>query len=258
MASDLHMVQLDLDVGSLMRVAQAKGWRTRNRQWDDLGYLIHHQLAAVFQDLAPQPFRALEQHGQWVTVIGYSRADADELRTRADEFGRPAERGACRLDELRTKPMPSSLFQDGRRLGFDLRACPIVRLANKAESVSEEGRRFEFQAGTELDAFLHRRCIKEQKEDRETVYREWLRQRIDGKAKLLDAWLHSFRRVRLLRRGKRSGAGDREVTVPERPDALLTGTVEVTDSDGFRDLLSRGVGRHRAFGFGMLLLRPPD
>jgi CRISPR system Cascade subunit CasE len=25
----------------------------------------------------------------------------------------------------------------------------------------------------------------------------------------------------------------------------------------FRALLARGVGRHRAFGFGMLLLRPP-
>ncbi|MEE8524028.1 MAG: type I-E CRISPR-associated protein Cas6/Cse3/CasE [Thermoanaerobaculia bacterium] len=45
--------------------------------------------------------------------------------------------------------------------------------------------------------------------------------------------------------------------VPERPDALLTGTLEVTDPDAFATLLARGVGRHRAFGFGMLLLRPP-
>jgi len=31
----------------------------------------------------------------------------------------------------------------------------------------------------------------------------------------------------------------------------------VRDPTGFAALLARGVGRHRAFGFGMLLLRPP-
>ena len=32
----------------------------------------------------------------------------------------------------------------------------------------------------------------------------------------------------------------------------------MTDSEAFSALLRRGVGRHRAFGFGMLLLRPPN
>ena len=43
----------------------------------------------------------------------------------------------------------------------------------------------------------------------------------------------------------------------ERPDALFTGEITVADPEAFCRLLARGVGRHRAFGFGMLLLRPP-
>jgi CRISPR system Cascade subunit CasE len=37
--------------------------------------------------------------------------------------------------------------------------------------------------------------------------------------------------------------------------ALVTGTLRVGDAEAFRALLARGLGRHRAFGFGMLLLR---
>jgi CRISPR system Cascade subunit CasE len=43
----------------------------------------------------------------------------------------------------------------------------------------------------------------------------------------------------------------------EGPDAVLEGVLEVVDGEAFAALLRRGVGRHRAFGFGMLLLRPP-
>jgi CRISPR system Cascade subunit CasE len=39
---------------------------------------------------------------------------------------------------------------------------------------------------------------------------------------------------------------------------LLRGELTVADPDAFSALLARGVGRHRAFGYGMLLLRPPS
>ncbi|WP_439373386.1 type I-E CRISPR-associated protein Cas6/Cse3/CasE [Bradyrhizobium sp. DASA03120] len=32
--------------------------------------------------------------------------------------------------------------------------------------------------------------------------------------------------------------------------------IEFSDSVAFKALLARGVGRHRAFGYGMLLLKP--
>jgi CRISPR system Cascade subunit CasE len=66
---------------------------------------------------------------------------------------------------------------------------------------------------------------------------------------LEDAGLERFQRQRIYRRGVSGRA-------PERPDAILVGTLRVSDEGGFRSLLRRGVGRHRAFGFGMLRIRP--
>ena len=42
------------------------------------------------------------------------------------------------------------------------------------------------------------------------------------------------------------------------PDVVMQGRLRVSDPQAFAQLLARGVGRHRAFGFGMLLLRPGD
>jgi CRISPR system Cascade subunit CasE len=43
----------------------------------------------------------------------------------------------------------------------------------------------------------------------------------------------------------------------EGPDAVMRGNLIVSDPAAFAQLLARGIGRHRAYGFGMLLLRPP-
>ena len=70
-------------------------------------------------------------------------------------------------------------------------------------------------------------------------------------ARLEDFTLDGFANVRLLR--KAEGAGRRDF---QRPQALLGGILQVQDGDAFHTLLARGIGRHRAFGYGMLLLRP--
>lgn len=256
MSPELHMAQLELDAAHLLGIARDRRWS--RRRFDDLGYLVHQQLAALFGDLAPRPFRPQVQRGRWLPLLGYTSADAERLRHAAEEFAQPAELSACRLPALSTKPMPASLFQAGRRLGFEVRACPVVRLAAAVET-SWCGKPQSFRAGTELDAYLHRRYLKDDDASRERVYLDWLGARIAnaGAAVLVDARLHAFRRVRVLRQGRRQD-GDREVTVSERPDALLTGALEVANPAAFRALLARGLGRHCAFGFGMLLLRPPS
>ena len=40
--------------------------------------------------------------------------------------------------------------------------------------------------------------------------------------------------------------------------ATVHGTMTVTDPAAFAQLLAHGVGRHRAYGYGMLLLRPAN
>ncbi len=63
-----------------------------------------------------------------------------------------------------------------------------------------------------------------------------------------------FRRVKVLRKDRSKGKSiNRDV---ERPDVIFSGELIILRPEQFSDLLKRGVGRHRAFGFGMLLLRP--
>jgi CRISPR system Cascade subunit CasE len=144
----------------------------------------------------------------------------------------------------------------GRRLGFELRACPIVRLSSSIEVPDKHGKPQRYEAGHEVDAWVHRRFMARQpvEVDRETAYTGWLRDRLATAAELKAARLDGFRRLRLVRRNH---AAIRKAAILERPEALLRGTLEIRDATAFRSLLARGVGRHCAFGFGMLLLRPP-
>jgi len=84
------------------------------------------------------------------------------------------------------------------------------------------------------------------------VYRDWLvRQLAAGGAVAETVSLDAIRRTRVVRRGR-----DRTLSAPEGPDVTASGVLHVAEPDLFVALLARGVGRHRAFGFGMLLLRP--
>jgi CRISPR system Cascade subunit CasE len=113
--------------------------------------------------------------------------------------------------------------------------------------------------GSEVDAFLAKCEMagdSAERLDRETVYRDWLSGQLErhGGSRLLSARMIAFRLAKFLRREQ--GAA-RKARFVERPDAIFDGVLEITDSAAFAGLLARGLGRHRAFGFGMVLLRSP-
>lgn len=236
--AELWMAQLRFDGRELRRAARRQGIP---RDAEDLGYVVHGQLAALFGELAPKPFRVLP--GAEVEVLGYGSADEAELRRHAEVFALPEELAVLRA--LKTKRMPSR-WAAGRRLGFEVRLCPVVRTS------SATPRR---KAGAEVDAFLAA-CDRagDEKVDRRAVYRDWLEQRLHPAARLLAAELVQLRLTRLFRRTQGETRRGEKL---ERPDALFRGELEIADPEAFAKLLARGLGRHRAFGFGMLLLRPP-
>jgi CRISPR system Cascade subunit CasE len=80
-----------------------------------------------------------------------------------------------------------------------------------------------------------------------------------GGARIVDAHLQQFHLQDLSLRSQRVDADSprKRRSVPG-PDATLKGRLEVIDPVAFRNLLIRGVGRHRSFGFGLLLLRPAN
>ncbi|WP_063615024.1 type I-E CRISPR-associated protein Cas6/Cse3/CasE [Bradyrhizobium sp. ARR65] len=239
------MVRLDPDVG------RAMAWGVREKllkPGGDDGYLWHALLAAAFGDLAPKPFRLVEQNGHRPAyLLGYANATEDELRRRAAEFCDPTIACALRVSSLAVKRMPDS-FIAGRRLWFELRVRPVVRQTRNGDRRRKR----------EIDVFLHQTRARPdaRKLSRDAVYTAWLASHFVKGGAALDmiriVWL---RRSAITRRGRA-----RTVQVHGEkgggPDACFEGALTVTDPNAFEAMLARGVGRHRAFGFGMLLLKP--
>jgi CRISPR system Cascade subunit CasE len=241
------MIQAELDRARLFEFARSRRLPLRDV---DLGYLIHCALRGAFGDHAPHPFSFDDGHRR-LTVLGYTEHPSDFLLEHGRAFAKPLEWSICRPGGLMTKPMPAS-FPPGTRLGFATRICPVIRKAAQGER---------HRKGAEVDVFLDR-CWEEEDRgpvDRESVYRDWLKRHLDnaGAAKIVSATMIGFHRERVTRSTHRNGDGPRHRQC-ERPDVHFRGTLEVGESSSFQAILRRGIGRHRAFGFGMLLLSPPS
>ena len=213
----------------------------------DLGYLAHCLLARCLGDQAPTPFWIERDRGRRVSLLAYGNVPIERLSRSAEEFADPADHQAVDWSNLSQKRM-SAAWRAGRRLGFRLRACPVVRLGRETR---------EHRKGAEVDAFLARAFAEPGVAlRRDEVYTDWLRAQLErrGGARLMLSAVRAFRRVRLVRRTHAEG---RRARLVERPDVLFEGELEITDGKTFSELLQRGIGRHRAFGFGMLLLNRP-
>lgn len=240
----MFMIDLPLDAGALTRFAWRQGHAGgRNPGDEDFGYATHAWLAAALGEQAPRPFRLMETRAG-LRLLGYAEVGAETLAQQAREFALPEALAVCDWCGAAGKAMPAT-WATGRHLGFEVRVCPIIR------------------GDRERDAYLVE-VDQAQAEGREPasrtqVYVHWLQRQLerDGAAQVVPETLNlvGFRRVRALRQS-RADQGRKRHGV-ERPDALMTGELRVSDPDAFARLLARGIGRHRAFGFGMLLLRPP-
>lgn len=248
----LHLVEAPIALRDLHVWA---GQRKLGGGGVDEGVILHHLLGETFGPAALQPFRLLvAQGGQAATLYAYAGEDAAGLRQAALASLTPGQQAVIRLDRLRSIPRPASVWREGQRLGFDVRLRPVVRLRHDIAGRTEAGEPVSLRKGAEVDAFLARSLRAEADgpapAGREAVYLDWLAERFAGAAQLEPETtrLAGFRRQVVIRNGRRL----------EGPDATVHGTLIVTDTHAFAGLLAAGIGRHRAYGYGMLLLRPPQ
>ena len=219
-------------------------------------YLVHCALGELFQDQAPNLYCVEDNHrqiteysnnGRYVRALCYSDVDWETLQNLSRGFASPTVYEIVDWDRVASKPMPE-VFPKGMKLGFELRACPVVRKASDGPKWNE---------GQELDAFLSRVWEIDDPSvevDREETYINWLKRQFEirGGAELISAQMKHFSIERMSRRNHKS---NRKLKNIQRPDVTLTGKLEVTDAKAFEDLLKSGIGRHKSFGFGMLKIR---
>lgn len=232
----LHLLQIQVERSALARFAHSQ--RCLRHSDEGQGYALHAWLQALFGSAAPKPFRWLEAKGQ---LLGYCTSDAATLLNQAEALAAPLALAALRPQGLASRPMPTR-WQVGQRLRFEVLACPVERHGSE-----------------EKDAFL--RALDRQGSvaeaeaelDRETVYQQWLQRQCGHALNFEELRLDGWHLADLLRRTQ----GQREARRPRRPLALFRGVATVHKGEAFAQLLARGVGRHRAFGLGCLLLAPP-
>ena len=223
-------------------------WAARNRLLDpqgDLGYALHALLHAAFGEHAPQPFRYLDAEKG---LLAYTRLTAAEL-AQCVALADPDVVAALGLGQtlhhagMNARPFPTQ-WAPGHVLGFEVRVRPTIR---------------EGKTGRERDAFLS--AVEKAggaELDRSEVYIQWLRELLvrQGGAELLDAVVTRYQLLGVTRKTQKGGPGDaRYSRIVSGPDVVLTGQLRVTDPQSFAQILARGIGRHRAFGFGLLMLR---
>jgi CRISPR system Cascade subunit CasE len=266
----LTMMRVPVDLNALARYANERSWTTRSkagRESDagfDEGRALHHVLDETFGPGALRPFRLIAArnaaHG---SIYAYTQSSETDVRDAISAAAPPEAGRILGLDRLDFKAMPTNWTQ-GRRLGFDVRIRAIVRIKNDLPNPRQPDK--PYKPGAELDAFFveaqrthpNSRPMMVDGEatpsgmvaagrTRETVYRDWLAARF-GDAATLDparTVMQKFHRTRVARAGRSS----------EGPDAIFHGELIVADPAVFESLLAHGVGRHKAYGYGMLMLR---
>ena len=235
-AAPLQLIRADIRIRDFQRWMGCK-------RLQDPDHAMHCLLTECFGDLAPKPFRLIVPRGAACGVLyGYGQAEADTLREAAGVYADPLQAKIIPGHTINSKPMPTE-WRTEKQLGFETRIRPIVRRSRNTESCP----------GREWDAFQLKAMQYPKNEmpcSREEVYREWLSDQFDrrGGARLESAELRSFQRTRAVRKLRARHS--------EGPDAIMRGVLTITDAAAFTTLLTQGIGRHRAYGYGMLLLRP--
>ncbi len=264
-SQDLYLVRVDLGLSGLVDLARRRGLP---RYDFDEGQAVHCALGEIFRDKAPKPFalpgpRERKRTPGVLQVHAYSSESKEALIASSQNFADLDLYEHFDPDSVKDRRLPPTFPE---KMGFSVRLAPVVRLSSDVDVTVElagESKQLSRRRGAEVDAF-EAACLRAHKqgeaplpsESRGQVYLDWFkalasrtggfeveRARLDGQQ-----WLRMWRRDH-----DPKGRKSHKLL---RPEIYVSGLLSVTDQREFREVLRRGIGRHKAFGFGMLKLRP--
>ena len=143
--------------------------------------------------------------------------------------------------------MPSG-FARGTRIGFDLLARPVVRI--RGPHTERAGGRRPRTMEVDIHERATRRWAAASRGEAplaDRVYREWLARKPGVAARIKR---FNIRRVEIGKAWRGQSRASRTRA------AVLHGELVITGPEAFDRVIANGIGRHKAYGYGMLLLRP--
>ncbi len=271
---NLYLLRMELPMQGLAELARRRGLSLAK---PDEGQTVHCALGELFRDKAPKLFMLPQQKARHrypgrLEIYAYSRSPKSELLVNANAFGDVGLHESFNCGSLKERKLPE-VFPT--QVGFSIRLCPIVRLSrdvNIEVKLSDgsapvkiqrrakgEGRK---KRGREVDAF-EAACIAAHmagdkpisSEHRNSIYLDWF-DRLMSRAASVEVVSRRLLAQRWLLLSRRDHGRKRQNHLLRRPEILVRGVLRIEDQEEFRELLARGIGRHKAFGFGMLSLQP--
>lgn len=226
-----HLVDVRIDGRAMYSWAKTIGLIAA-----DQGYIVHSLICAAYGSHRMQPFRIYPDHnsGQ-IRLLGYCAVPAADLSAERQAVAEPLVSAAF-VSEV-SKEMPGA-WKEGAKFAFNLTVSPVVTISRTRK---------------EVDAFLR----APEGSSREEVYFEWLKKRFDGKAEITQLTMKAFSLEKVARRQAADENGKRPIGKTfVIPRAEFDGVLTVTNGEVFKNLFLTAIGKHGAFGYGALLLRP--
>lgn len=230
----INIVQVNIDIVRAVRHLQA--FFTRGQLADD-SLVLKSMLTEAFGGPVIRPWAVHAIRDERVVIVGYASIPADEANERR-ALSLPSIQAS--VDVALGAALPD--LKKGQSYRFALRLVPTIRVTKK-ETGSRYGERDAFLAEADrvgVGAGL----------TRDEVYQRYLVERLPG-AEVMQCRLSGFRLTRFVR--PRIGGRWASKTMPE---AVLEGTLKVVDRQALIAVITRGIGRQRAYGYGMLRLQP--
>ena len=231
----LYLMQAKLDPVKLAR------W-SAEQNLSDLDRALHCLIYGSFgAEKAPKPFLIQTERTDSLgrgSVLAYTALEATELRALAQKHQTLAMESVMPPETFKTAATPAR-WKPRTKLRFSVRVRPTQR-----GKWPEKGRR------AERDIYLE----GAEEIPRGELYCQWvagMMEKQGGAYPVAETLAMTQFAIRKVRRQKTSGYS-------LGPDATVSGALEVKDPERFRELLAIGIGRHRAYGYGMILLQPLD
>ncbi len=204
----------------------------------DPDYLIKTALTETLAGAMIRPWAVHATRHGIATVLGYSKRSPDSL-VDSRLLALPTLQQV--VGPVIGGPMPK--LREGQCYAFEVRICPTIHVTK--DGTRRHGERDAFLAAVDNN-------LGDERLVRETIYTDYLRKRLVG-AEITKASLKGFRLNRVARKSAKNSVGQRVL-----PQAWMDGLLKIRDAGLFEQTLIDGVGRQRAFGHGMVRLRPPS
>ena len=226
-----YLLQADLDLSHMAK------WAAQEEH-SDPDRALHCMLYRSFtRQHVPRAFVAITDNKgprHHAKLYAYTKLDMDALRNIARRHQEPEVAAIMSPFTLETKEMPEE-WQEGSTVGFRIRLRPTYRDTNtKAEKdISMRG---DVVPGTPLDQ----------------IYCEWLSNLLAKKAGAQS----SPEQMRVTSYQRRTVKRQESSNWSTAADVTIEGSCKILDPEAWKLAVRIGIGRHRPYGYGMLLLRP--